>query len=285
MKLLAILFSLTLATTAFAIPTAPFDALTTKVSSSNTAGFDFEGIVKLSNCSGSLIRFSGQPDSAKGVVMTNGHCLAGMFGGGMPKPGEVIVNKSVSRAMKIFDKEMNTFPINTTRILFAAMTDTDVAYYELSQTYAEILKKYNIRSFDLDTVRPMIGTDIDIVSGYWERGYACNIEIFIFKLKEGDWSFSDSIRYADGCETIGGTSGSPIIARGTRTVIAINNTANEKGQRCTVNNPCEISKTGDIVVMQDRKYGQQTYNVYSCLTPAFTIDLSIPGCVLPKAKN
>jgi hypothetical protein len=187
--------------------------------------------------------------------------------------------------MKIFDKDMNTFPIKSTRILFAAMTDTDVTLYELSQTYAEILKKYNIRSFDLDTVKPMIGTDIDIVSGYWERGYACNIENFIYRLQEGDWMFTDSIRYAAGCETIGGTSGSPIIARGTRTVIAINNTANENGGRCTVNNPCEIGTNGDVVVMSNRKYGQQTHNIYSCLRPDFAIDLSLPGCVLPKPKR
>jgi V8-like Glu-specific endopeptidase len=284
MKLLALLFTLSITAQAFAIPTAPFDALVTKVARPNVDGFDFEGIVKLSNCSGSLIRFSGQPDSAKAVVLTNGHCLGGMFGG-MPKPGEVLVNKLVSRSMKIFDKEMKTFPITTTRILFAAMTDTDITLYELSQTYAEILSKYKIRSFDLDTVRPMVGTDIDIVSGYWERGYACNIENFVYRLQEGDWTFNDSIRYAAGCETIGGTSGSPIIARGTRTVIAVNNTANENGGRCTVNNPCEINTNGAVVVMRDRKYGQQTYNLYSCLRPDFRIDLAIPGCVLPKAKK
>lgn len=285
MKLLALLFSLTLANTAFAIPQAPFNALAAKIVRGNTEGFDFEGIVKLNNCSGSLIRFSGQPDTAKAVVLTNGHCLAGTFGGGMPKPGEVITNKAVARDMKIFDKEMNLFPIKSTRILFATMTDTDITLYELSQTYAEILKKYKIRSFDLDTVKPMVGTDIDIVSGYWEKGYACSIENFIFKLQEGNWSFTDSIRYAAGCETIGGTSGSPIVARGTRSVIAVNNTANENGGRCTINNPCEVSSSGDIVVMRDRKYGQQTFNIYSCLRPDFVVDLSVQGCLLPKPRN
>lgn len=285
MKFLAVFFSLIITTSAFALPQAPFNALAEKLVRGDTSGFDFEGIVKLSNCSGSLIRFSGQPDTAKAVVMTNGHCLANSFGGGMPKPGEVIVNKSVGRDMKIFDKEMNLFPIKSSKIIFAAMTDTDITLYELTQTYAEILKKYKIRSFDLDTVKPMVGTDIDIVSGYWEKGYACSIEDFIFKLKEGDWTFTDSVRYAAGCETIGGTSGSPIIARGTRSVIAINNTANENGQRCTINNPCEVSSDGKVVVMRDRKYGQQTFNIYSCLRPDFVVDLTVQGCLLPKAKN
>jgi V8-like Glu-specific endopeptidase len=284
MKFLALIFTLSLTANAFALPVAPFDAFKTKILNPNTAGFDFEGIVKLNNCSGSLIRFAGEPETAKAVVLTNGHCLGGMFGG-MPKPGEVIANRVVSRDMKIFDKEMNLFPIKATKILFAAMTDTDITLYELSQTYAEILNKYKVHSFILDSVKPQEGTDVDIVSGYWEKGYACQIESIIYRVKEAGWIFTDSIRYAAGCETIGGTSGSPLIARGTRNVIAINNSANENGQKCTMNNPCEENENGDITVMKDRKYGQQTYNIYSCLRPDFTVDLSVQGCLLPKPKK
>ncbi len=96
---------------------------------------------------------------------------------------------------------------------------------------------------------------------------------------------SDSIRYTDSCDTVGGTSGSPIVARGTRNVIAINNTANENGKTCAVNNPCEIDESGKVTVLKGKKYGQQTYNIYSCLRPDFNIDLSIEGCTLPKPIN
>jgi len=285
MKIFALLLSLALATSAYAIPKAPFDAL--KVSrpiqfDSNQTDYDFEGIVKLSNCSGSLIRFSGQPLTSKALVLTNGHCYSSGPWGGMLKPGEVVVNSPVKRSMKIFDKQMKLSPITTTRVVYAAMTDTDITIYELTQTYQDIQKKFNIQSFDLDTIRPSLGTDIEIVSGYWDRGYSCAIDAFIFNLKEGDWLFKDSIRYTDGCNTIGGTSGSPIISKGTRSVIAINNTANEDGQRCTVNNPCEVSKDGTITVLKDKKYGQETYNIYSCLSPDFGIDLNRSGCLLAK---
>lgn len=285
MKLLALLFSLSVATSAYAIPKAPFDAL--KVASAvqfngNNTNYDFEGIVKLSNCSGSLIRFAGQPMTSKALVLTNGHCYSSGPFGGMLKPGEVIVNTPSKRAMKIFDKQMKLFPITATKIVYAAMTDTDMTVYELTQTYEEILAKYKISSFDLDTVRPNVGTEIEIVSGYWDRGYSCAIDAFIFNLKEGDWMFKDSIRYTDTCDTIGGTSGSPIISKGTRSVIAINNTANENGKKCAVNNPCEISEDGTITTLKNKKYGQQTYNIYSCLRPDFTVDLSIAGCTLAK---
>ncbi|RPJ75233.1 MAG: serine protease [Alphaproteobacteria bacterium] len=285
MKLIALLFSLSLMTSAHAFPKAPFNALEVNTAvefNSNQTNYDFEGIVKLSNCSGSLIKFSGQPTTSKAMVLTNGHCYSSGPFGGMLKPGEVVVNKSASKSMKIFDKKMNLFPIKTTKVIYAAMTDTDVTLYELDQTYDEILKKYGVQSFDLDTVRPFIGTNIEIVSGYWDRGYSCAIDAFVFNLKEGDWMFKDSIRYTDSCDTIGGTSGSPILAKGTRSVIAINNTANEDGKKCAVNNPCEISETGKITTLKDKKYGQQTYNIYSCLAPDFSINLSLPGCALAK---
>lgn len=285
MKFLTLLLSLTAMTSAYAFPRAPHDAL--KVTNpvqftDDQTNYDFEGIVKLSNCSGSLIRFSGQPMTAKALVLTNGHCYSNGPFGGMLKPGEVVTNVAVKRSMKIFDKQMKLFPITTTRVVYAAMTDTDITVYELSQTYKEIQSKFNIGSFDLDTVRPSLGTNIDIVSGYWDRGYACSIDAFIFNLKEGDWLFKDSIRYTDGCNTIGGTSGSPIISRGTRNVIAINNTANEDGQKCTVNNPCEVTQDGTITVLKNKKYGQQTYNIYSCLSPDFSINLNRAGCLLAK---
>jgi len=284
MKFIALVFSLSLAASAYAIPKAPFDALKVnrKIEFNANTNYDFEGIVKLSNCSGSLIRLSGQPTSSKALVLTNGHCFSTGPFGGMLKPGEIVSNKASSRTMKIYDKNMKLFPITASKVLFAAMTDTDVTLYELNQTFDEIQKKFKISPFDLDTVRPMEGTNIDIVSGYWDRGYTCAIDSFVFQLKEGDWLMKDSIRYTDGCNTIGGTSGSPIIAKGTRTVIAVNNTANEDGQRCTVNNPCEVSENGTITVLKNKKYGQQTFNVYSCLTPDFQIDLNTPGCVLPK---
>ena len=285
MKILSFFFSLALATSAYAFPKAPFNAL--KVTSplqfnSAQTDYDFEGIVKLSNCSGSLIRFSGQPMTSKALVLTNGHCYSSGPFGGMLKPGEVVINTPVKRAMKIFDKQMKLSSIMTTRVVYAAMTDTDITIYELNQTYQDIQSKFNIQSFNLDTIRPSIGTDIEIVSGYWSRGYSCGIDTFIYNLKEGDWLFKDSVRYTDGCNTIGGTSGSPILSKGTRSVIAINNTWNEDGEHCTVNNPCEVSKDGTISVLKDKRYGQQTYNIYSCLSLDFNIDLNRSGCALAK---
>lgn len=276
--------SMTLATTAtWALPKAPFNAFEVqvpKLKSIDARNYDFEGIIKLSNCSGSLVQFNGQPDTAKGVIMTNGHCIEKP--GGMLAHGEVWVNKPISRLMKIFDKNKKLTDLMTTKILYATMTNTDVAFYETALTYEEIFARTNVRPFELDTTHPVAGTPIDIISGYWNKGYSCNIDGFVYKIKEAGWTWNDSIRYTSTCDTIGGTSGSPIIARGERRVIGVNNTSNESGQQCTMNNPCEVNEAGQVVAAKGVRYGQQTFNVHTCLTMDFKFDLSIRGCELPR---
>lgn len=282
MKALVILTLALTTATAFALPRAPFDALKVNLKSAPVVNpaYDFEGIVKLSNCSGSLVTFPGLPDTARAIVMTNGHCI--QKPGGYLNPGEVWVNRPIKRAMKIFDKNMKLAPINATKVLYATMTNTDVAFYELEETYQDIASIFKVLPFTLDSSHPVVGTAIDIISGYWDRGYSCDIDGFVYKIREGQWSWTDSIRYTSGCDTIGGTSGSPIIQRGTKTVIGINNTHNEKGERCTLDNPCEEDENGEVTVRADVRYGQQTFNVSTCLTPDFRFDLSLPDCSLPK---
>lgn len=278
MKRLIVLFILVLSTSAMAFPEAPFNALEVKQQSKNFNGYDFEGIVKLSNCSGSLIRFSGQPDTSNAYVLTNGHCLGRPF----LKPGEARINIPSNRMMKVADSDMNFYEVMAKQLVYGTMTGTDAAIYELRETYADIAK-FGIEALELDTNRPIVGMDIEIISGYWERGYSCYIDAFVFELRESDWTFKDSIRYSQiGCNVIGGTSGSPIIEKGSRTVVAINNTGNESGRRCTMNNPCEVNEDGEISVYKNRGYGQQTYNFYTCLTPDFRIDTSLSGCELTK---
>ncbi len=213
--------------------------------------------------------------------MTNGHCVQ-KPGGGFLNPGEVLVNKNLARSMRVYDTNMKLTKIEATKILYATMTDTDLAYYELSESYEEIEARSGIRPLLLDTKRPLEMMEIEIISGYWDRGYSCEIDGFAFKIREGAWTFSDSIRYTEGCDTIGGTSGSPIIAKGERRVVAINNTSNQDGERCTLNNPCEVDQDGEITVRKGSRYGQQTYQTYTCLSLDFKIDLKRQGCELPK---
>jgi hypothetical protein len=92
----------------------------------------------------------------------------------------------------------------------------------------------------------------------------------------------NSIRYTrPGCETIGGTSGSPIVAAGTLTVVGINNTGNENGEKCTMDNPCEVSRDGTVLAEKGVSYGQNIALIYSCLDSQLRLDLKLPNCRLP----
>ena len=278
MRILSVLSILIISNVAGAFPLPTANIKSVQLPKSFSANYDFEGIIELSNCSGSLIRLDSSRDSDSALVLTNGHCL-----GGFMEPGEVIVGEPSSRSFNVLDRSgSRAGRLEATQILYATMTRTDMAIYKVNSTYAEIQNRYHVRPLRLASTRPEIGTPIEVVSGYWKRGYSCAVETIVHQLKEADWLFERSVRYTrPGCEVIGGTSGSPVIEIATRSVIAINNTGNESGRRCTMNNPCEIDENGDITFQEGYSYAQQTYWLYGCLNELNELDLNKAGCELP----
>ncbi|NBE56492.1 S1 family peptidase [Streptomyces boluensis] len=240
---------------------------------------DFAGTVALSNCSGSVVRTAGAQPDDPALVMSNGHCLEG----GMPGPGEVLVDQPSSRTFDLLDAsggELGT--LKASKLAYGTMTDTDVSLYELTDTYAQIESEYGIKALELDAEHPTAGKAITVVSGYWKKTYSCDIDGFVPTLKEGDWTWKDSVRYTEACKTIGGTSGSPVVDDASGKVVAVNNTGNESGEECTVNNPCEVDENGKVTVRQGINYAQQTYQMVPCIVADSKIDLSAAGCGLPK---
>jgi hypothetical protein len=277
---LPILFITILSTQALALPLAPKYRVQSQLSPLFTADYDFEGIVGLSNCSGSIIRFENSLDTDKAWVMTNGHCREN----GFTQPGTAVFKEVSHRPFTVLDshgEEIGT--LYATELTYSTMTGTDISLYRVNSTYADILSKYQIHALILKSQPPQASDNIEIISGYWLRGYQCSIETFIYQLKEAGWLWTNSLRFSrPGCETIGGTSGSPIIRKGTRDVIAINNTGNDDGDHCSMDNPCEVDEKGNIQFVKGYSYGQQTYQIYSCLNDQREIDLSKPGCALTQ---
>ncbi|HWU44153.1 MAG TPA: hypothetical protein VN132_11965, partial [Bdellovibrio sp.] len=208
-----------------------------------------------------------------------GHCLET----GMPEAGEVVFGRESSRSFRLFGANNVVGRLNATQIVYSTMTKTDMTIYKLRETYADIKSRYNVNALLLASQHPSVSDPIEVISGYWSRGYTCGIEAFISKIKEDQWTMEDSLRYSrPGCNTIGGTSGSPVVKAGTRTVVGVNNTGNEDGAKCTMNNPCEVDQNGAITAHQGYSYGQETFWVYSCLNQYNEIDLNVAGCQLPK---
>ncbi|MEU1123240.1 serine protease [Streptomyces sp. NPDC005899] len=239
----------------------------------------FAGTVALSNCSGSLVRTAASLPADPALVLSNGHCLET----GFPDPGEVVLDKASTRGFTLLNAAgTGVGTLRANRIAYGTMTDTDVSLYRLTRTYAQIESSYGIKALELDAAHPVRGTAITVVSGYWKRTYSCAVDGFAYRLKEGAWTWKDSVRYTSACRTIGGTSGSPVVADATGKVVAVNNTGNEDGQRCTDNNPCEVDENGTVTVRQGINYAQQTYGIVPCIGPGSRIDLTRTGCALPK---
>jgi hypothetical protein len=241
----------------------------------------FSGIAKLSNCSGTLIQFKNQRPSNKGILLTNGHCVI-RKGGAMLGPREVLVNRKALIYFSLFDENGELHEVRSKKLIYATIYKTDIALFEIDKTYTE-LSLLGIKSWELENERPLLGQSIEILSGYLETTYQCFIDKFIYSLEEGAYLFKDSIRFSSvGCETIGGSSGSPVIALGTRRVIGINNTHNVSG-RCSKSQACERDEFGERNIHHG-SYGQQTYQIYNCLNPDFQLNLNNHNCRLPKNK-
>ncbi|MEU8791075.1 serine protease [Streptomyces sp. NPDC048643] len=237
------------------------------------------GTVALSNCSGSVVRFPNSADTDPALVLSNGHCLET----GFPEPGEVIVGQSSSRTFGLLNSAgTKVATLRASKVAYSTMTDTDITIYQLTSTYATIRNSYGISALTVQNTHPNTGTAITVASGYWKKLYNCNVDGFVYRLKEGDWTWKDSVRYTSACNTIGGTSGSPVVDQATGKVVAVNNTGNEDGQRCTVNNPCEVDASGNVTVRQGINYAEETYQIPACFTTGNKLNLAASGCVLPK---
>jgi Trypsin-like peptidase domain len=243
-------------------------------------GTDFTGIVALSNCSASIVRYPGSQPTDKALALTNGHC----YERGFLDPGQVVVNKKSNRAMTLLNPDAgNAGTVRADRVLYATMTKTDITLYELEDTYAELTAQFGTTPLTLATSGPADGTGIAVISGYWKTIYTCSVEETVFQLREASWTWDQSIQYHQpGCETIPGTSGSPVIDTATGQVVGANNTGYEGGTPCTFDNPCEVAPDGTTHVEPGAAYAQQTWWITTCVTAARTIDLDKAGCLLPK---
>jgi len=238
--------------------------------------------IALSNCSASLARYPSSLDTDRAMMLTNGHC----YEGGFLSAGQVLVNRSSSRTGKLLDANgRSVATVRADLILYATMTGTDVTLYRLTQTFAQIRKSTGLSALTIAATHPVDGHAVSVPSGYWKTTYSCSINGFVDTLREDQWTWHDSIRYLypnSTCQTIGGTSGSPIVDNTSLQIAGINNTSNEQGQACTLDNPCEVNPDGSLTYTQGQNYGQETYWFTTCLTSANAIDLNKTGCLLTK---
>ena len=244
--------------------------------SDDFAEIDFSGQASLGNCSGSVVSF-GQAESAKAVLLTNGHCIGMMDG----DPNQVIVNRSYQRSVQLYKDKKNMIAASVTKILYGLIQPHDIAFLELSDTYSA-LKAKGVVARIVGEKMAEVGTDIALATGLFNYVSTCQVEAIIYQIKEDVWTNSNSYKYH--CRAGHGTSGSPLIDVKTGEVIGVNYTGNDDGERCTMNNPCEVDPAGNVVVEKGAGYGDQVYKIMDCLNEDRLIDLTVSGCLLPNNK-
>jgi len=242
----------------------------------------FEGTAALSNCSASLVRWPTSVAADRALVLTNGHCHGRDFLGAR----EVVVDRPHRREVTLLDDDASAaVTLRTRRVLYATMFRTDVALYTLRPTYGQLERRHGVSALTVAHRPARDGSRLVVVSGYWKRSYRCELNGFVYRLHEGRWDWWQSLRYSDGgCRVIGGTSGSPVLHPGGRRVVGVNNTLNEDGQRCTLNNPCEENRRGRISVHRGRGYAQQTWWLTTCVRADRRFDIDKRGCRLPDPR-
>ena len=272
--LVAVLAALVLSVSAAPVSAAPVSAAP---SAPARVEVDFTGTVSLSGCSGAVVRPPNHQPTDPALVLTNGHCVRFM------EPEEVVVDVPADRKFTLLaaDGEGSLGSLRASSLVYATMHTTDLALYRLAVSYTEV-EAMGSRALELAPAQPAAGADISVVSGYWRAVYSCQVDGYAHQLREGRWTWQGSMRYTKDCRTRGGTSGSPVVDVATGKVVAVNNTGNEDGERCTDNNPCEVDENGEVTVRHGIGYAQRTHQVVPCLTGGGRVDLAAPGCGLPR---
>jgi hypothetical protein len=236
------------------------------------------GAVELQGCVGSVVRVPASRPKDPALLLTNGHCVEGK----RPAPGTALVNRPADRKVPIADRQ--GYPQATARanrLVYATMTGTDIALYRLDKTYAQ-LKAEGAKVFRLGSTPVRAGASLTMA--YTSTRLHCTAEAVVPRLREGGYEQGHAIRYATGkdCAPWHGMSGSALLGSDGSTVVAIHNTHNEAGERCTDNNPCEVTAKGAVTSVRGRAYGQQVNLIAACVTEGSKLSLSRPGCTLVR---
>lgn len=244
---------------------------------------DFEGTVEIGSCSGFLLRPAARSVTQKAWVLTNGHCVTNWLGRMVLRPGQALAASSGARDLSLVTASGTRLELRTQRLRYATMTGTDLAVYELAESY-QALEAQGARAFELAAEAPTTGLKVSVFSARKGQRFDCAVDALLVGLREGGFSFSASLRLSDECEQGPGTSGSPLVEAGTRRVVGISNSFNRNGRACGDHNPCEVDADGEVEVFHGARYGQQVVGLGRCLTEG-ELDLSRAECALTKPSR
>jgi hypothetical protein len=248
-----------------------------------SAGFpaspeDLRGMASLV-CSGTLVRL-GRSAEQPALLLTNGHCATNL----PIEAGDAIVDAAYERGpIALFMGGEEPEAVTPKKIIYATRTGTDLALIELVATY-QALEARGARVYEISDAGAKVGTEVQLVSGFWKEKLLCTVSHIVPELLEDAWTTVNSIALRDPCPSVGGWSGTPMVDPTSKKIVGILSTSNMTGGLCSLDNPCEVDTNGNRMAFAGRSYGQRTTPLLDCMTPTGHFDLSLERCKLTKPK-
>ena len=182
--------------------------------------------------------------------------------------------------------------VATKEVVFATMDQTDVSLIELDTTYGALTKQ-GVSSFKLTATDPAaetavmnIGVPMTGVAELGLRRSYCRLTTPTVQVLEGDYRFLTS--YPHRCSIVGGNSGSPVLDRSIKTILALINTGSDDRSAskpdCSLNKPCEWDN-GVKIVKSDRNYAQSISFISGCFSADGVFNKTLPTCQSEKYQT
>lgn len=242
-------------------------------------------------CTGTIIR-TGDSRDAPAYLLTAGHCadreLPGSEAIRVDKPARAGMTFTPNYFADIGDREK---PIPVRKVAYATMKGLDIAVLELGATVGELMDR-RIKPIPVSAEVASAGEAVENVGipvtgvlpklRYLHRS-ACAIGTQV-NLVEGVYHWEGVLR--NHCSSVGGLSGSPLIATTTGQIVAVQGTMVEEGApgepACALNYPCEVTPEGERITNRAENYSHTAAAVPTCFDAEGYFRLDLPGCALEK---
>lgn len=240
----------------------------------------YDAMAKIRNCSASVIQFEGQKENDKVLLLTNGHCVNHQL-----LAADTMINRPYTDIANIYrgNTPLIVGSLTIDNIIYATMTNTDIAILRTTLTYQEFKEKLHLEPLKIADTQLSKGQSVSVASGYLERYYQCQVEDIVNSVKEDKWQWHPVTRLvkSDTCLITHGASGSPVIGTAGK-IVALINTGSQSGQPCSLHNPCEVDINGKMMVKKEAIYAVDTRMLNSCFPNG---ELSFtPKCTLVKPQ-
>ena len=252
----------------------------------------YNGVVRYqgrASCTGVFIATARSDDEgarAPAYVISNGHCAD------FPGSNQVILDRPVTNHRVVFDYFADTtgrqHVVPVRRVLFATMKAIDIAILELDARFGDLIAA-GFRPWRLSRPRiaarePVVVVGAPFVAAVgnsYLRLAACRVEGVAPVVLEFIWHWFGAER--NGCaDVLPGSSGSPVIARGTGRVVGIVNTATTGAQPytdCYLDHPCEAAD-GTTASRVATNYASPVTDIVGCFDTDGVFDMARSDCGL-----